>query len=212
MFGDPVLNTNNYNTQALSSLGYFSRGKSQHRPRNDAKLLGGQYPLIQTGDVANAYTYINCYGQTYNEEGLKQSKLWKKGTLCITIAANIAQTAILNIDACFPDSIIGFIPDEKKANTLFVHNWFKFFQPILEEQAPAAAQKNLNGTTLGKVQVIIPPIELQNEFAGFVKHIDKLKFAENVSILKIICYAKNECCNKIEKDVVKGAKCQISIS
>lgn len=174
MFGDPVLNAKNYPTRELSSLGYFNRGRSQHRPRNDKKLLGGPYPLIQTGDVANADTYINTFEQTYSELGLKQSKMWNRGTLCITIAANIAKTAILNIDACFPDSIIGFIPNQD-VRVLFVHNWFKFFQPILEEQAPSVAQKNLNGTTLGKVRVIVPPIESQMEFENFVKQIEKLK-------------------------------------
>ena len=175
MFGDPVLNSKKYETIELSSLGYFNRGRSQHRPRNDSILLGGPYPLIQTGEIANADTYINTYEQTYSEEGLKQSKMWPKGTLCITIAANIAKTAILNIDACFPDSIIGLIPSEN-VTAIFLHNWFKFFQPILEEQAPAAAQKNLNGTTLGKVQVILPPINEQNKFDNFVKQINKSKF------------------------------------
>ena len=175
MFGDPVLNSKKYETIELCSLGYFNRGRSQHRPRNDSILLGGPYPLIQTGEIANADTYINTYEQTYSEEGLKQSKMWPKGTLCITIAANIAKTAILNIDACFPDSIIGLIPSEN-VTAIFLHNWFKFFQPILEEQAPAAAQKNLNGTTLGKVQVILPPINEQNKFDNFVELIDKSKF------------------------------------
>ena len=175
MFGDPVINSKKYETQELSALGYFNRGRSQHRPRNDKILLGGPYPLIQTGEVANADTYITSYEQTYSEEGLKQSRMWNKGTLCITIAANIAKTAILGIDACFPDSIIGFIPYDK-VTTLFIHNWFKFFQPILEDQAPAAAQKNLNGTTLGKVQVIVPPIKEQIEYETFVKLIDKSKF------------------------------------
>ena len=175
MFGDPVLNSKKYETIELSSLGYFNRGRSQHRPRNDSILLGGPYPLIQTGEIANADTYVNTYEQTYSEEGLKQSKMWPKGTLCITIAANIAKTAILNIDACFPDSIIGLIPSEN-VTAIFLHNWFKFFQPILEKQAPAAAQKNLNGTTLGKVQVILPPINEQNKFDYFAELIDKSKF------------------------------------
>ncbi|MEH7275928.1 restriction endonuclease subunit S, partial [Neobacillus vireti] len=98
----------------LNELGTVSRGKSRHRPRDDKSLYGGKYPFIQTGDVKKANFYIRDFKQTYNEKGLAQSKLWNKGTLCITIAANIAETAILDIDACFPDSIVGFIPDENK--------------------------------------------------------------------------------------------------
>lgn len=175
MFGDPVYNPKQYPLFNLEDLGFLKRGTSKHRPRNAPELLNGPYPLIQTGDVSNSDTYITKYNSTYSELGLKQSKLWDKGTLCITIAANIAETAILSFDACFPDSVVGFIPNNK-VTTLFIHNWFKFLQPILEENAPAVAQKNLNVETLGKTQVIVPPIELQNEFAEFVKLTDKLKF------------------------------------
>ena len=124
----------------LPDLGEFGRGVSKHRPRNDIKLLGGKYPLIQTGDVANAGLYITSYSSTYSELGLKQSKMWDKGTLCITIAANIAKTAILEFDACFPDSVVGFIANER-TNNIFVHYWFSFFQAILESQAPESAQE-----------------------------------------------------------------------
>ena len=98
LFGDPVSNSYGLPEATLPDLGEFGRGVSKHRPRNDIKLLGGKYPLIQTGDVANAGLYITSYSSTYSELGLKQSKMWDKGTLCITIAANIAKTAILEFD------------------------------------------------------------------------------------------------------------------
>ena len=97
----------------LDQLGAVSRGRSRHRPRDAAHLFGGAHPFIQTGDVKRASLYVNDFTQTYSGAGLEQSKLWPAGTLCITIAANIAETAILGIDACFPDSIIGFTPDPK---------------------------------------------------------------------------------------------------
>ena len=113
MFGDPVSNSHRLPEATLPELGEFGRGISKHRPRNDPKLLGGEYPLIQTGDVAAANLYITSYDSTYSELGLKQSKMWDKGTLCITIAANIAKTAILDFDACFPDSVVGFTANKK---------------------------------------------------------------------------------------------------
>ena len=83
-------------------------------------MLGGAYPLIQTGDVSNSGLYILNYSSTYSELGLEQSRLWKSGTLCITIAANIAHTSILTFDACFPDSVVGFVPNDN-TNSVFVH-------------------------------------------------------------------------------------------
>lgn len=130
LFGDPVSNPYSLPEDTLPNLGKFGRGVSKHRPRNDIKLLGGKYPLIQTGDVANAGLYITSYSSTYSELGLKQSKMWEKGTLCITIAANIAKTAILEFDACFPDSVVGFIGNER-TNNIFIHYWFSFFKQSL---------------------------------------------------------------------------------
>ena len=174
LFGDPVSNSYGLPEATLPELGVFGRGVSKHRPRNDPKLLSGDYPLIQTGDIANAGLYITSYNSTYSEFGLKQSKMWEKGTLCITIAANIAKTAILEFDACFPDSVVGFTANER-TNNIFIHYWFSFFQAILESQAPESAQKNINLKILSELKVIVPEKERQNEFANFVHRIDKSK-------------------------------------
>ena len=176
LFGDPISNSHALPEATLPELGEFGRGVSKHRPRNDPKLLGGKYPLIQTGDVASANLYITSYTTTYSELGLAQSKMWGKGTLCITIAANIAKTAILNFDACFPDSIVGFTANGR-TNNIFIHYWFSFFQEILESQAPESAQKNINLKILSELKVIVPSIEKQDAFAAFVEQVDKLKAA-----------------------------------
>ena len=187
MFGDPTNNEFDFPVEKLGGLGLLERGKSKHRPRNAPELRGGPngpYPLIQTGDIANAGTYLATYEDTYTELGLLQSRIWPKGTLCITIAANIAKTSILAIDACFPDSVVGFTTNGKVPN-LFMHYWFSFFQSILEKQAPQAAQKNINLRILQNLDVIAPPLALQREFADFVAQVDKSRFIAQQQIEKL---------------------------
>lgn len=184
LFGDPVNNSKGLPELTLPELGEFGRGVSKHRPRNDPKLLGGEYPLIQTGEVANSELYITSYENTYSELGLKQSKMWQAGTLCITIAANIAKTAILTFDACFPDSVVGFKANDR-TNNIFIHYWFSFFQAILEAQAPESAQKNINLKILSELKIIVPPIEQQNEFVTFVEQTDKSKSEIQKSLEKL---------------------------
>lgn len=184
MFGDPVSNSYQFPVLSLPELGELGRGVSKHRPRNAPELLGGKYPLIQTGEVANSDLYIHSYENTYSEVGFQQSKMWKAGTLCITIAANIAKTAILSFDACFPDSVVGFSANEK-TNNIFVHYWFSFFQEILEAQAPESAQKNINLKILSELKVIAPDIEEQNCFADFVEQAEKTKTRIRESLTKL---------------------------
>ena len=180
MFGYPISNPFNWKLIKLSQVGSLARGKSKHRPRNAPELLGGDYPLIQTGDIANCDGYIRNFTQTYSELGLRQSKLWPKGTLCITIAANIALAGILTFDACFPDSVVGFTPKEM-VRTEYVQYWLSFLQDMLEATAPKSAQKNINLEILSHLNIPIPPIDLQDKFVSAVRKIRLINEAQKLS-------------------------------
>ena len=167
----------------LNELGKLNRGKSKHRPRNDISLFGGEYPFIQTGDIKAANFYISEYSQTYNEKGLAQSKLWKKETLCITIAANIAETGILNIDACFPDSVIGFVADKNKSNVKFIKYHFDLLKLHLQSISQGTTQDNLSQEKLLKFDFIVPnDVKHQQRIASILSAYDDLIEVNNKRI------------------------------
>ncbi|MBI2840458.1 MAG: restriction endonuclease subunit S [Acidobacteria bacterium] len=164
-----------WTSQRLDQLGYLARGRSRHRPRDAAHLYSGPYPFVQTGDVKRAGLTITEYQQTYSEAGVEQSKLWPAGTLCITIAANIADTAILGIEACFPDSIIGFVPNEKKADARFVKYLFDTtIQRQLQQFTQGAAQDNLSQEKLLSIEFSVPRVEEQTRIADILSAYDDL--------------------------------------
>lgn len=140
---------------------YMGRGKSKHRPRNDASLYGGNYPFIQTGDVRNCDKFITTYAQTYNEKGLAQSKLWKANTVCITIAANIAEIGILSFDACFPDSVIGINVDKEKISEDFLYLMLLFAQQRIKDRGKGSAQENINLGTFEDMHFKVAPLSQQ---------------------------------------------------
>ena len=152
----------------------FGRGKSKHRPRNAAHLYGGDYPFVQTGDVRNAGHIVTNYSQTYSEAGLAQSKLWPKGTICITIAANIAETGILNFDACFPDSIIGLIVDPDQARSGFVEYLLQSFKASLQSLGEGSAQDNINLATFENQRFPIPSLAEQDRIVAVLDKFDAL--------------------------------------
>lgn len=165
-----------WSEKTLDQLGYVSRGKSRHRPRDAAHLYGGEYPFVQTADVKHAGLYLTEFSQTYSEEGLAQSKLWPAGTLCITIAANIADTAILGIDACFPDSVIGFIPNPEKADARFVKYLFDAVLKLRYRQfTQGAAQDNLSQEKLLTLKFLVPDdVTEQTRIADVIANYDVL--------------------------------------
>ncbi len=158
----------------LDQLGFVGRGRSRHRPRNDPSLYGGKYPFFQTGDVKSAEFYLSKYSATYSEKGLAQSKLWKAGTLCITIAANIAETAMLKIPGCFPDSVVGFVADPAKSDTAFVKYYLETLKISMQGVSRGTTQDNLSLDKLLSFDFLVPPVEEQKQIASVLLAYDDL--------------------------------------
>jgi type I restriction enzyme S subunit len=150
----------------LGETGQLKRGKSKHRPRNDESLfVKGNTPFIQTGDVARSKTngyIINTINGYYNDFGLAQSEIQKKGTLCITIAANIAECGFLGFDACTPDSIVNYISINKIIEK-YVFYYLIDAKDEIEKYAPATAQKNINLGILNDLKLPLPPLHEQEQ-------------------------------------------------
>jgi type I restriction enzyme S subunit len=157
----------------LSELGKFQRGKSKHRPRNDQVLFeNGIYPLVQTGDIKEANLYIRQHKEAYNEIGLSQSKLWKKNTLCITIAANIAETALLAYPMCFPDSVVGFNAYPHESSELFMHYVFTYIKKSIQNSATGSIQDNINIDYLTQLKFKIPNKVYQDKIVFILSSLD----------------------------------------
>ena len=156
----------------LTDVGSLQRGKSKHRPRYAFHLYNGKYPFIQTGEVRESRKYISEFKNTYSEAGLAQSKLWPKNTLCITIAANIAELGILKFDACFPDSVIGFIPDKNKSNLDFVYYTLCHFQRELKHLGEGSVQDNINLGTFNDIKFMFPSLAEQKAIASVLSSLD----------------------------------------
>ena len=173
-----IYNESKYNREweikKLSQLGTFARGKSKHRPRNDKRLFeGGGYPLVQTGEIKDANLYITHHSQEYGEFGLKQSKMWDTETLCITIAANIAETALLSYPMCFPDSVVGFRANKGVSSEKFMYYVFDYIKHFIQNSASGSAQDNINIEYLTTLDFKIPPKKMQDKIVETLFCIDK---------------------------------------
>ena len=151
----------------LGSVATVERGKFAHRPRNDPRFYGGQYPFIQTGDVAACDGFISKYVQTLNEDGLALSRLFPPGTIVITIAANIGSTGISAFDVAFPDSLVG-IQAGPQVDTRFLELVLRERKTVLERFAPESAQKNINLNTLRPLKIPLPDMPEQTKIADTV--------------------------------------------
>ncbi|NVC31887.1 restriction endonuclease subunit S [Serratia marcescens] len=172
-----IFNSSKYNShwldKKLSDLGSFRRGKSRHRPRNDPKLFkNGIYPLVQTGEVKQASLYLNSHHSCYNEFGLSQSEIWPKNTLCITIAANIAETALLSYPMCFPDSVVGFNAYQEESSEIFMHYVFTYIRRAIQNSASGSIQDNINIDYLTGLKFKVPLKAYQDKIVSVLSVLD----------------------------------------
>ena len=161
-------------TAKLDQLASVERGRSRHRPRNAPHLYGGPYPFVQTGEVKAAEFWIHGIEQTYSDAGLEQSRLWPAGTVCVTIAANIAESGILAVDACFPDSVVGVTPLEGIADENFLKYALDYMKLRLQAISGGTTQDNLSLEKLLSFDFPAPPIDSQLQIAHALRAFDDL--------------------------------------
>jgi type I restriction enzyme S subunit len=191
-----------WQVRRVKQVAKILRGKFSHRPRNDPALYDGTYPFIQTGEVARAYKAIRTYRQTLNDQGFAVSKMFPAGTLVMTIAANIGDVAVLDFDACFPDSIVGFAPRSFMLRDFMYYALVAMKSELLKE-APVNTQGNLNVDRVGAREIAVPPFKEQQELVTYIEQTTE-ELERAVTTMKSEIALIREYRNRLVSDVVTG--------
>ncbi len=183
---------------SLEQLASVERGKFTARPRNDPRYYGGLFPFVQTGDIAAANGLITTYSQTLNDDGLKVSKLFPKGSILITIAANIGDVAVTSFDVACPDSIVVV-----QSNLDVCRDWLKYVlmskKTELDLLSTQNAQKNINLQTLRPLQILTPSLYEQKAIAEILKTWD-----DAIAITEKLITAKRRLKQGLTQNLITG--------
>lgn len=191
---------NSWETKELQELAAVERGKFSARPRNDPRYYGGTFPFVQTGDVASAKGRLRNYSQTLNEEGLKVSRLFPKGTILVTIAANIGDAAIADFDVACPDSLVAISPKKGIDPTWLIHS-IMIRKPELESYATQNAQKNINLQVLRPLAIDVPPTGEQEGIGRILSEWDRA-----IDLIEHLIAAKQECRTWLMQQLLTGKR------
>lgn len=170
--GHPQKNPKNWPTSGLADITLINRGKFTPRPRNDPRYYGGIYPFIQTGELTGCDGVLHTWKQTLNEEGIRVSRSFPPGTVCIAIVgATIGETAILGFESYCPDSVIGIQPIHGKSESEYIEYLLRFYKQPFRDAAPETARANINLQTLTALNVPVPPLDLQHRFSEIYRQL-----------------------------------------
>jgi len=178
-----LLNGNDFTKEGIMDVASVQRGKFAHRPRNAPQFYGGEIPFIQTSEVVNSDKFITSYSQTLNELGLSISKMFPKGTIVMTIAANIGYVGLLSFDSAFTDSLVGIQAKQEKLSQEYLYYYLNYKQKVIDGLATESAQKNLSIDTFKAFKVQYPESNEQQLLT--VNQLDKIKKNINKQIIKI---------------------------
>lgn len=193
-----------WDIRRLKQVSKISRGKFSHRPRNDPRFYDGNYPFIQTGSVARAEKYIQSYKQSLNDLGLSVSKRFPENTLVMTIAANIGDVAILNFEACFPDSLVGILPDSEM-DLEFLFYMLRSMKEVFELEAPTNTQGNLSNERLGDIRISKPDLETQRAIVIHIEN-ENSQLSKTQQVLKKEISLLEEFRTALISEVVTGKR------
>jgi len=175
MFGDIISNDKNWNSKPLKELCDISRGAS---PRPISDYLGGTIPWIKIGDATIGDSiYINSTKEHIIKEGVRKSRFIKKGSLIFAnCGVSLGFCRIINFDGCIHDGWLAFQNIDTSLNKIFLLTTINQMTGYFRKIAPGGTQPNLNTDIVGNYIQVVPPLELQNQFADFVKEVDKSRF------------------------------------
>jgi type I restriction enzyme S subunit len=161
-----------WQVRSLSEIAKLERGRFLHRPRNEPRFYGGATPFVQTGDVVRSRGWIRAFTQTLNKDGVAISRVFPKGTILITIAANIGFTGVLDFDSACPDSLVAITPDES-VDTWYLEYFLQSQQAEMDRLAAKGTQKNINIQFLSPWPVAVPSIDEQGAIAEILQTVDR---------------------------------------
>ena len=175
-----------WGTTELAKVATVKRGKFTPRPRNDPKYYGGVHPFIQTGEVAAANgRKISNHTQTLNELGSIVSREFPEGTIVVTIAANIGETAILAIPMYLPDSLVGIVIDRQYC-VRYVEMVIRSNKGRFNATAPQSAQKNINLSDLRPMIIALPKRAEQDLIANIYDSTENILITKEKELAKLL--------------------------
>ena len=174
MFGDITINDRGWDSQPLGELCTIVRGGS---PRPIEKYLGGDVPWIKIGDATEGEDiYLNSTKEHIIQEGVKKSRLVKKGSLIFAnCGVSLGFARIITFDGCIHDGWLALENIDKRLDKVFLLQALNQMTDHFRSIAPSGTQPNLNTAIMKAYKQIIPPLEMQSSFISFITQIDKSK-------------------------------------
>jgi len=169
MFGDPITNPREWIVKKIGDVSHVVRGSSP-RPKGSRRYFGGSVPRLMIADITRDGSPVFPCIDSLTEEGAKRSRLVRKGTVVIAVSGNVGLTSILGVDACIHDGFVALLDLKESLNPNYLQKYLESIRLINLSRSSGAIWKNLTTHEIRDIDILVPPIEVQDRFSDIVEH------------------------------------------
>ena len=175
MFGDPVKNDKGWEGKKLETVCDMKSGGTP--TRKEEKYYKGDIPWITTVALDKLYIGRADAVEFITKEAIENSatKIIPKNSLMIGTRVGVGKVSINQVEMCTNQDIVSLLGLEKSFNMKFIYKQLKTFNEYFLTQVRGATIKGINMRVLRELDIILPPLPLQNQFAEKVQAIEKQK-------------------------------------
>ena len=183
MFGNPDINEKNWSVYKMEQL--CAVGSSKRIYQDDQSLTG--IPFLRISDLVNRMDTGSKDCDLFIPEELfeklkKQGLVPARGDILLTARGTLGRCYIIQDDDefYFQDGMITWLSKyDEKITPLYISYLFEIpgFRKQIDSLQAGSTVAYLSISMTKKLNVMVPPFELQNQFADFVKQVNKSKVA-----------------------------------
>ncbi len=195
MFGDSVANTKNFPSTTLETVMTVFPQNGLYKPQTDYVQDDTGIPILRidafyNGKVTNWNTLkrLICSETEIDRYLLKENDIVINRVNSIEYLGKCAHIVGLKEKTVFESNMMRFHMDEKKVNAVYVTEVLcteDIYRQILRRAKKSVNQASINQEDVKSLEILVPPLSLQNQFAAFVERVDQQKQTVQQSLEKL---------------------------
>jgi type I restriction enzyme S subunit len=174
MFGDPVKNEKGWEVKIIKEFGTILTGNTPSRAEM-SNYNSNFKEWIKTDNILEGNLYVSAAREFLSEIGAKKGRKVPKGSLLVACIAgsieSIGRAALTDREVCFNQQINAIMPNEK-VDSMFLYYLFKYSRKHIQEHASNGMKRMLSKGEFEKINMIMPDIKMQKEFADIISRFE----------------------------------------
>ncbi len=179
LFGDPATNPKNWSHQKLLDLGKVVTGGTP--PSAKPGMFEGPIPFVTPGDLESDAPIK----RSLTAAGAEESRTVRAGsTLVCCIGATIGKMGIAQVRSAFNQQL-NAVEWSDQIDDLYGYTAMRFFKPTIKTWGASTTLPILKKSSFEKIEIPVPPLQLQREFARRYQSAERLRSTQTASRVEL---------------------------